>query len=134
MERKEYLSLEEINILLKCYYLKRYTKIAADENLTVGKVKAIRDNALRTIRLAYSKSYLQGMRFTGEKVLQHMAKRSDMKTAELAVIFDSYIAEGLASDNRKYWERIKKQGETPTAIELLDFIYDKFEVDIHGID
>jgi len=134
MERKEYLSLEEINILLKCYYLKRYTKIAADENLTVGKVKAIRDNALRTIRLAYSKSYLQGMRFTGEKVLQHMAKRSDMKAAELAVIFDSYIAEGLASDNRKYWERIKKQGETPTAIELLDFIYDKFEVDIHGVD
>lgn len=134
MARKEYLTLVEINILLKCYYLKKYTKVAADENMTVGRVKTIRDNALRTLRLAYSNSYMRGLRFAGENVLQHMAKRSDMEVEELTVIFDNYIAVGLASENKKYWQRIKKQGETPTAIELLDFLYDKFEVDILGID
>lgn len=134
MVRKEYLTLEEINILLKCYYLKRYTKVAADENLTVSKVKSIRDNALRTLRLAYSKSHMRGIRFAGENVLQNMAGRSDMETAELTAIFDNYIAEGLCSENKKYWQRIKKQGETPSAIELLNFLYDKFESDIHGID
>lgn len=55
-----------------------------------------------------------------------------MKVVDLFAIFDGYIAEGLISDDKKYWERIKKRGEVPTATELLDFIYDKFEMDIEG--
>ena len=39
---------------------------------------------------------------------------------------------GLASQDNLYWERIRKVGNTPTAAELLDFIYSKFEVDIEG--
>ena len=61
-----------------------------------------------------------------------MAERCGITDEELTAIFDDYIAEGLASENKRYWERIKKKGNIPTAAELLDFIYDKFEVDIEG--
>ena len=132
MEKYEPLTLEQINILLKCYYLKRYTKVAMTENISADKVKRIKENAFRSIRLAYSKSYMQGKRFAGKAVLQHMAERCGITDEELTAIFDDYIAEGLASENKRYWERIKKKGNIPTAAELLDFIYDKFEVDIEG--
>ncbi len=125
------LTLEQINIL-KCYYLKRYTKVARSENTTANKIKQKKENALRSIRLAYSKSYMQGKRFDGKTVLQHMAERSGKTEDEFTAMFDNYIAEGLASENKRYWERIKKKGNIPTAAELLDFIYDKFEVDIEG--
>lgn len=132
MEKYEPLTLEQINILLKCYYLKRYTKVAMTENISADKVKRIKENAFRSIRLAYSKSYMQGKRFDGKAVLQHMAERCGITDEELTAIFDDYIAEGLASENKRYWERIKKKGNIPTAAELLNFIYDKFEVDIEG--
>ena len=132
MEKYEPLTLEQINILLKCYYLKRYTKVAMTEKISADKVKRIKENAFRSIRLAYSKSYMQGKRFDGKAVLQHMAERCGITDEELTAIFDDYIAEGLASENKRYWERIKKKGNIPTAAELLDFIYDKFEVDIEG--
>lgn len=132
MEKYEPLTLEQINILLKCYYLKRYTKVAMTENISADKVKRIKENTFRSIRLAYSKSYMQGKRFDGKAVLQHMAERCGITDEELTAIFDDYIAEGLASENKRYWERIKKKGNIPTAAELLDFIYDKFEVDIEG--
>ncbi len=102
------------------------------ENISADKVKRIKENAFRSIRLAYSKSYMQGKRFDGKAVLQHMAERCGITDEELTAIFDDYIAEGLASENKRYWERIKKKGNIPTAAELLDFIYDKFEVDIEG--
>ena len=102
------------------------------ENISADKVKRIKENAFRSIRLAYSKSYMQGKRFDGKAVLQHMAERCGITDDELTAIFDDYIAEGLASENKRYWERIKKKGNIPTAAELLDFIYDKFEVDIEG--
>lgn len=130
MKRCEYLTMEQIEILLKCYYLRKYTKVADVEGLTVSKVRRIRENALRTLRLAYSKSHMQGQRFRGEAVLQHMAERSGMKTEELSNIFDGFITAGLASENIKYWERIRKKGDVPTPSELLDFLYDKYEVDI----
>ena len=38
MEKYEPLTLEQINILLKCYYLKRYTKVAMTENISADKV------------------------------------------------------------------------------------------------
>lgn len=132
MKNYEHLTMGQIDILLKCYYLRKYTKVADVEKIPVSKVKRIREDALRTIRLAYSKSHIQGLRFNGEAVLQHMAERSGMETEALANIFDCFIAEGLASKNRKYWERIRKTGDVPTASELLDFLYDKFEVDIEG--
>ncbi|MCI6463846.1 MAG: hypothetical protein MSA90_00050 [Faecalicatena sp.] len=75
---------------------------------------------------------MQGKRFDGKTVLQHMAERSGKTEDEFTAMFDNYIAEGLASENKRYWERIKKKGNIPTAAELLDFIYDKFEVDIEG--
>lgn len=92
----------------------------------------MKEKALRVIRLAYSKSHMQGLRFEGDTVLQHMAERSGMESAALSDLFDTFIAEGLASENSKYWERIRKKGDVPTAAELLDFLYDKFEVDIEG--
>lgn len=132
MKNYEYLTMEQIDILLKCYYLRKYTKVADTENLTVSQVRRIRENALRTIRLAYSKSHMRGLKFSGETVLQHMAERSGMESEVLSNIFDGFIAEGLASQSRKYWERIRKKGDVPTASELLDFLYDKFEIDIEG--
>lgn len=126
------LTMVQIDILLKCYYLQKYSKVAEVENTTADKVKRIKENALRTIRLAYSKSHMQGLRFNGEAVLEHMAERYGMETAVLSHIFDRFIAEGLTSDGGKYWARIKKKGDVPTAAELLDFLYDKFEVDIEG--
>ena len=63
MENYEPLTKEQINILLKCYYLKKYTRVTETENLTADKVKRIKENALRSIRLAYSKSHMQGLRF-----------------------------------------------------------------------
>lgn len=132
MKSCEYLTMEQIDILLKCYYLKKYTKVAHVDGLTVSRVQRIRENALRTIRLAYSKSHMQGQRFRGEAVLQHMAERSGMEAEELSHIFDGFIAAGLASESGKYWDRIRKRGEVPTSSELLDFLYDKYEVDIEG--
>lgn len=132
MVDNEHLTMVQIDILLKCYYLRKYSRVAEMENLTVNRVKSIQERAFRTIRLAYSKSHMQGLRFAGETVLQHMAKRCGMETAELSLIFDQFIAEGLASDGRKYWDRIRKKSTLPTAAEVLDFIYDKFEVDIEG--
>lgn len=132
MANYECLTMAQIDILLKCYYLRKYTRVAETENISVNKVKRIKENALRTIRLAYSKSHMQGLRFDGEAVLQHMAERSGIETADLSNLFDIFIADGLASENRKYWERIRKKGDVPTATELLDFLYDKFEVDIEG--
>lgn len=132
MANYECLTMAQIDILLKCYYLRKYTRVAETENISVNKVKRIKENALRTIRLAYSKSHMQGLRFDGEAVLQHMAERSGIETADLSNLFDVFIADGLASENRKYWERIRKKGDIPTAAELLDFLYDKFEVDIEG--
>lgn len=132
MANYECLTMAQIDILLKCYYLRKYTRVAETENISVNKVKRTKENALRTIRLAYSKSHMQGLRFDGEAVLQHMAERSGIETADLSNLFDIFIADGLASENRKYWERIRKKGDVPTATELLDFLYDKFEVDIEG--
>lgn len=132
MRNFDYLTMAQIGILLKCYYLRKYTSVAEDEDRTVGNVKRMKENAFRTIRLAYSNSHMQGLRFEGAAVLEHMAKRSGMETATLAKLFDGYIAEGLASRDSKYWERIRKKGDVPTAAELLDFLYDKFEVEIEG--
>lgn len=132
MANYEHLTMAQINILLKCYYLRKYTRVAETEDRTVNKVKSMKEKALRVIRLAYSKSHMQGLRFEGETVLQHMAERSGMETAALSDLFDTFIAEGLASENSKYWERIRKKGDVPTAAELLDFLYGKFEVDIEG--
>lgn len=132
MVNYEPLTLEQINILLKCYYLRKYSRVAETDNITSDRVKRIKENALRTIRLAYSKSYMLGIRFDGNTVLKHMAERCSMTEKELSELFDNYIAEGLTSENKRYWERIKKKWDIPTAAELLDFIYDKFEVDIEG--
>lgn len=130
MAKYKYLTMVQIDTLLKCYYLRKYTKVAEAGNITVSQVKHIKENALRTIRLAYSKSHKQGLRFDGETVLQHMAERCGMETIDLENIFTIAILEGLTSESGKYWGRIKKKGNVPTAAELLDFIYDKFEVDI----
>ena len=132
MENHETLTKEQINILLKCYYLKKYTRVDEAESLTADKVKRIKENALCSIRLAYSKSHIQGIRFDGKTVLQHMAVCCGMTEDDLSKAFDKYIAEGLASQNKRYWERIRKAGDIPTAAELLNFIYDIFEVDIEG--
>lgn len=35
--------------------------------------------------------------------------------ADLSNIFDRFIEEGVASESRKYWERIKKKGDSPPA-------------------
>lgn len=128
----EYLKKEQIEILFKCYYMKKYSRVAESEGIKVDKVKRIKENALRSIRLAYSRSHIQGIRFDGGTVLTHMAERAGLTTEELTAIFDGYIHTGLNSDNSKYWGRIRKKGDLPTAAELLDFIYDKFEVDIEG--
>lgn len=133
MAKYEYLTTVQIDTLLKCYYLRKYSKVAEAGNISVSQVKHIKENALRTIRLAYSKSHMQGLRFDGETVLQHMAERCGMETTDLENIFVIAILEGLSSESGKYWRRIKKKGNVPTAAELLDFIYDKFEVDIEGI-
>lgn len=127
-----YLTMPQITILLKCYYLRKYTVVAESEDRTVGNIKTMKEKAFHTIRLAYSKSHMQGLRFDGEAVLVHMAERSGIETAALSKIFDRYIAAGLSSKNSKYWERIRRKGNVPTAAELLDFLYDKFEVEIEG--
>lgn len=132
MTKYEYLTGMQIDILLKCYYLRKFSRVAEMESITASKVKLIKENALRTIRLAYSKSHMQGLQFNGDAVLEHMAVRCGMKSAELSHILDGFIAEGLASESRKYWVRIKKKGDVPTAAEMLDFLYDKYEVDIEG--
>lgn len=132
MANFEYLTMPQINILLKCYYLRKYSVVAVSEDRTVGNVRSMKEKALLSLRLAYSKSHMQGLRFGGEAVLKYMAERSGMETVTLSNLFDRFIAEGLASKNAKYWERIRKKGDVPTAAELIDFLYDKFEVEIEG--
>jgi len=132
MKKPDYLTMQQIEILLKCYYQKSYTRVAADEDMTPGKVKQIKESAFRIIRLAYSRSHKQGLRFEGEAVLQYMAERAGMDEAELSSIFEAYISEGRESANQKYWLRIRSKESVPTPAELLDFLYDKYEIDIEG--
>ena len=80
MANYEHLTMAQINILLKCYYLRKYSRVAESEDRTVNKVKSMKEKALRVIRLAYSKSHMQGLRFEGDTVLQHMAERSGMES------------------------------------------------------
>ena len=62
-----------------------------------------------------------------------MAKRAGMDAAALSAIFEGYISEGMVSGNQKYWARIKSKAPVPTPAELLNFIYDKYEIDIEGV-
>lgn len=132
MSNKNYLTMQEIEILLKCYYLKKCSLVALDENTNVYTIKKIKDHALAVIRLSYSKRYCSGLPFDGNEVLKSMAKRSDITFKEITKIFNDYIYAGLLSENSKYWKRIKGKGDVPTAGELLNFIYDKYEIDIEG--
>ena len=125
-----YLTQRQIEILIKLYYLQKYKMAAEVLGITPSQVKTIEGNALRCIRLAYSKSYMQGKKFDGETVLCHMAERSGITVEELSDIFDSYIAEGFTSGDQPYWERVKRKDKKPTAAELLDFIYMKYELKI----
>lgn len=80
-----------MEILIKLYCLRKYKTAAEVLGITVSQVKTIEEHALRCIRLAYSKSYMQGKKFDGETVLRYMAERSDITAEELSDIFDSYI-------------------------------------------
>lgn len=126
----KYPTQEQIEVLLKCYYLHKYTLTAEIMNKTPSQIKTIEENALRSIRLAYSKSYLQGKKFEGETVLYDMAERSGLSVKELTEIFVAYITGGLASEDRVFWGRIRCKGDKPTAAELLDFIFMKYESEI----
>lgn len=126
-----YLTERQVEILIKLYYLQKYKTTAEVLGITVPQVKTIEEHALRCIRLSYSKSYMQGKKFDGETVLRHMAERSRLTAQELTDIFDSYITESLAYDDQPYWERVKRKDENPTAAELLDFIYMKYELKIN---
>lgn len=126
IKKMEYLTKKQIEVLLKYYYLKKYTTVATDENITPSQVKRIKDDALRIIRLAYSKLYKNNLHFDGEAVLHSMAERSNLE------VFVSYMVEGLASADKKYWERITGKSEQSTPAELLNFLYAKFEIDITG--
>lgn len=128
----DYLTKKQIDVLLKCYYLRKYTNVAHDENITPSQVKQIKDNGLRVIRLAYSKSYRNNQKIVGEAVLQNMAERSNLEVEDLSDILNSCIEEGLASEDKKYWERIQCKSDSPTPAELLDFLYAKYEIDIIG--
>lgn len=125
-----YLTREQIEILLKLCYLRKYTIVSKEVGITPLQVKRIEENALRCIRTSYSKSYIQGKKFNGKIVMRHMAERSGLTPMELTVIFDSYISEGLLSKDLLYWERVKRKNRNPTAIELLDFIFMKYELKI----
>ena len=113
MENTEYLTMKQIEIHLKCYYLKNYTRVAANENMTPGKIKQIKEKAFRIIRLAYSRSRLKGLRFDGKNVLNYMAEQTGMETVALLSIFETYIEKGMTSDNKKYWVRIRGKGSVP---------------------
>lgn len=126
-----YLTQKQVEILIKLYYLRKYATAAEILGITTSQVKTIEEHSLRCIRLAYSKSYMQGKKFDGETVLRHMAERSRLTAQELTAIFDSYITDGLASGDQPYWERIKRKDENPKAAELLDFIYMKYELKIN---
>ncbi len=126
----KYPTQEQVEVLLKCCYLGKYTLAAEIMNKTPSQIKTIEENALRSIRLAYSKSYLQGKKFEGETVLCDMAERSGLSVKELTEIFDAYITGGLASEDRVFWKRVRCKGDKPTAAELLDFIFIKYELKI----
>ena len=126
----KHLTKEQIEILLKLYYLGKYTSVAEERGITPAKVKVIEDKALRVIRVAYSKSYRQGKTFDGKTVFFDMAEGAELTFKELTDIFESYISEGFKSKDRVYWERIKRKSSNPTAIELLDFIFIKYELKI----
>lgn len=66
----------QIEILIKLYYLQKYKMAAKMLSITPSQVKIIEGNALRCIRLSYSKSYRQGKKFDDETVLRYMAERS----------------------------------------------------------
>jgi len=126
-----YLTKEHIEILLKLCCLGKYTKVAEISGITPSRVKAIEENALRCIRVSYSQSYKQGKPLDGKTVLHHMAERSGLRDEKLTAIFDSCIAEGCISENKPYWEQTqRKKSGNPTAIELLDFLFEKYELKI----
>lgn len=49
--------MEQIEILLKVYYIGNCTKIASMENMSLTQVIYIRNNALKFVRMSCPKSY-----------------------------------------------------------------------------
>lgn len=130
MRHVEYLTEKQITILLKCYFLRDSFSVCVDEKITEIEVEHIKEEALEVIREAYSYLVEHQFPFDGAAVLEYMAKHSAYSTTELSSIFNRYIAKGLDSKDSKYWQRIKCKRKIPTAYELLDYLYDKYEADI----
>ena len=126
-----YLTKKQIDSLLKIYYLKKYIRAAEVMETTARNVRMLETDALRCMRIAYSKSRGQGKRFNGKVVLSDMAERAGLTVDELTAIFDAYIAAGFESKDSVYWRRIRRKNKIPTAAELLDFIFMKYELKIN---
>ena len=128
-KRLRYLSKMQVDILIKYYYIKKFTTIAKMESLTTNQVKQQFSNALVAIRLAYSPLYKQGLHFDAAVVLRRMAENADLTEQELCDIFRQYISEGLTSKDRRFWEHVAA-GQELTPLGLLSFLWAKFEADI----
>lgn len=123
------LTKRQIEIMIKYYYMKSLVKVEKDENITTNQVRGYLSNGLRIMRLAYSPMYRAGLYFDASAVLTNMAKASGLTYEELCAIFQQYITEGLSSKDREYWEHVAA-GRVLTALDLISFLWAKFEADI----
>jgi len=124
-----HLSQKQIEIMLKFYYIKSLIRVAEDEKLTANQVRTHLSNAFSIIRLSYAPEFRKGRCFDSKTVLCNMANRANMDYEKVCEILQSYIEDGLLSENKQFWERILF-GKTATPIELMDFLYARFEADI----
>ena len=129
MGKFTYLSKKQIEIMIKYYYMKSFVKVAKDENITVNQVKGHLANGFRIMRLAYSPLFRKGLYFDGLTVLKNMAESSGLTYQELCDILQEYIADGLTSKDRMFWERVAC-GRTADPLDLISFLWVKLEADI----
>ena len=124
-----YLSQKQVEIMIKYYYMKSLKKVAEDENITVNQVKRHIENGFRLMRLGFSHLFWQGLYFDASAVFQNMVDASGLDERELHDIFQRYISDGFSSKDRELWEHAAA-GKPFTPLELISFLWTKFEADI----
>lgn len=130
MSRKgDYLSKRQIEVILKTYYMKTRVQVAESENIPVSRVMTLLEKSFRILRMAYAPQYRKGCYFDAKTVLSNMAESAGLEYKELYDTLQGFIAEGILSENRDFWLHITYD-ESATPIDLLNFLFAKFEKDI----
>jgi hypothetical protein len=127
MKTNKLLTKREILILLKCHKHNTLLEVAKTENVSISRIRQIRDNALRKIRFAARitpNTNSHKIDFNSIDVMANMADKADIDYNYLVKTLSEWIFEGINDcTNNLYWNQVSHTKPHPTPKELLDFLH-----------